>query len=78
MEAAGIEPESNLTATGELPCGCVICKECLAANALYGPCSDCHWMASLDADLQRVVAAWNRLSAAIKTAIVFLIKSRLG
>jgi hypothetical protein len=72
MEAAGIEPASDFDATGQLPCGRVICEECRAANALQGPCSDCHWMAFLDADLQRIVAAWNGLPAAIKAAFVVL------
>ena len=76
MKAAGIEPASDFDATGKLRCGCVICEDCRAANALHGPCPDCRWMASLDADLQGIITVWNGLPAAIKAAFVVLVRSQ--
>jgi hypothetical protein len=76
MEAAGIEPASNLAATGQLPYGRVICEEYRAASALYNACSSCLNLTSVDADLQRVVAAWVALPEAIRRAVVVLIESQ--
>jgi hypothetical protein len=61
---------------GKLPCGCVICEQCRAANALHDACSEKHCMAPLDADLQCIVAAWNVLPSAIKAAILVLAQSQ--
>ena len=74
MEAAGIEPAGDFAATGKLPCGCVICEECRAANALHGDCSSCLCMASLDADLQQIVETWSSLPGPIRAAILTLAK----
>jgi hypothetical protein len=76
MEAAGIESASDFDATDQLPCGCVFCEECRAANALHDDCSSCLNLTSADADLQRVVAAWVALPKVIRRAIVVLIESQ--
>ena len=53
----GVEPNLNSDATADSDCGCVNCPACCAANALQGGRSDCPALASLDANLQRVVGA---------------------
>jgi hypothetical protein len=73
MEAAGIEPASDFDTTGQLPCGCVVCEECRAANALHCESSNCLSLASTDPNLQRVIAAWDTLSKAAKAAILALL-----
>jgi len=73
MEAAGIEPASDFDATGKLPCGCVFCEECRAANALQSKRSTWLNMASLDADLHRVIASWPALPGPIRAAMMALV-----
>jgi hypothetical protein len=73
MEAVGIEPASDFDVTGQSPSGCVFCAECRAANALHCESSNCLSLALTDANLQRVIAAWNQLSKAAKAAILALL-----
>jgi hypothetical protein len=40
MAEAGIEPNGDFDAIGNLPCDCVICGECRDANALLLGCSN--------------------------------------
>jgi hypothetical protein len=73
MEAAGMEPAScsNLTDNA-----CYVCENCQhpsAARALHSGGLNCHFLASLDADLQRVIAEWENLPAAIRRATLALI-----
>lgn len=75
MEAAGIEPSSDLAATGKLPCGCVICEECRAALALQNWRPQWLEVTFDDPDLQRVVESWDALPAAMKAAIMALVRS---
>jgi len=74
--ATGFEPAGDFTTSGILPCGCVIYEECRAARALHADCPGCLGLASLDTDLQRVIAAWGGLPVAIRAAITALIASQ--
>ena len=56
-----------------LPCGCVICEECRAARVLQPGRSNWLDTSSLDADLQRVIVAWDLLPEAVRTAVLALI-----
>ena len=69
----GVEPNLNSDATADGDCGCVNCPACCAANALQGGRSDCPALASLDADLQRVVGAWDGLPTHIRKTILALV-----
>jgi hypothetical protein len=75
--AVGIEPAVDFDATGKLPCGCVICDECRAAMALQSGRTEWLEWASLDADLQRVIASWTQLPPAIRVAIAAIVQSQL-
>jgi hypothetical protein len=75
MAEAGIEPNGDFDATGNLPCGCVICEECRAARALRFARSNWPDLASLDVDLQSVHAVWDGLPVAIRNAVLALIRS---
>ena len=69
----GVEPNLNSDATADGDCGCVNCPACCAANALQGGRSDCPALASLDADLQRLVGAWDGLPTHIRKTILALV-----
>jgi hypothetical protein len=73
-EAAGIESASCARLTVEANCGCVECHHPCAARALHPGGPDCHFVSSLDADLQAVIAAWERLPTAIRKAITALLE----
>jgi hypothetical protein len=75
VEAAGIEPASDFAVTRDLACSCIVCEECRAANALQNGGSNCHFLASADADLQRVVGVWDGLPGAMRKAILALVGS---
>jgi hypothetical protein len=72
-KGSGIEPAFNSDATDFLPCGCVNCQQCRAARALHLGCPDWLYVASADADLQRVIAAWDALPQAIRAAVMAVI-----
>jgi|GEM_PF-7096905 len=72
--AAEIERSNDFDATGKLPCGCVICEECRAALALQNWRLERLEVAFADAELQRVVEAWNQLSTSVRAAIAILVK----
>jgi hypothetical protein len=61
VEAAGIEPSDDFDATGSSICNCENCQG--------------HFLASLDADLQRVMAAWERLPKAMRKAVLAIVVS---
>ena len=69
----GIEPALNSDATDILPCSCVNCQQCRAARALHFGCPDWPSVASSDADLQRIIAAWDALPQAIRVAVMAVI-----
>jgi hypothetical protein len=62
---AGIEPASCAEPTLNCLCACVKCQHPCAARALHSGGLNCQFMASLDAELQRVIAAWDGLPVAI-------------
>ena len=72
----GFESTSDFDATGKLPCGCVICEQCRAANALHCESFNCLSLASIDTNLQEVIAAWDGLPEAIRRAVMALIGSQ--
>jgi hypothetical protein len=69
VEAAGIEPSADIYATDNALCNCEYCQQCRAANALHFDCVKSHFLASLDTDLQRVIAGWERLDGTTRHAI---------
>jgi hypothetical protein len=52
------------------------CPECRAARALNSGGLNCCCLASLDPELQRVIAAWDGLPEAIREAAIALIGSQ--
>jgi hypothetical protein len=64
--ATGIEPASCGESTVNGDCGCVECQPPCAARALHSGGLNCQCLASLDPDLQRVIAAWDELPPAIR------------
>jgi hypothetical protein len=75
VEAAGIEPSDDFDATENGICDCENCQQCRAAYALHLECFKGHLMASFDADLQRVIAVWERLDVLARRAISELLTS---
>jgi hypothetical protein len=73
VQAAGIEPASCAESTVNCDGGCVKCQTPCAARALHPGGLNCHFLSSLDADLQRVIAAWDGLPVAIRRATLALI-----
>jgi hypothetical protein len=69
----GVEPNLNSDVIADNDCGCVNCPACCAANALQDGHIDCPALASLDADLQRVVGAWDGLPAHMRKTILALV-----
>jgi hypothetical protein len=49
---------------------CEMCQQCRAAYALHFECFKGHFLASLDADLQRVISAWKSLDDESRWAIM--------
>jgi hypothetical protein len=74
--ATGFEPGVDFDASAYDTCDCEFCQGYRAANALHSGHSNCLDVASLDADLRRVIAAWARLPEAIRNAVVALAASQ--
>ena len=72
----GFEPTLNSAATDDGLCGCENCQSVRAARALYVGGPNCPALASLDADLQQVITAWEGLPEAIRRAILGLVTSQ--
>ena len=69
MEAAGIEPASDFAVSPNGDCLCDFCEGWRAALALQNDGSSWLDLTQLDADLQRMISAWDMLPDAIKRAI---------
>ncbi len=70
VEAAGIEHGDDIIANEDQLCSCEKCQECRAANALHGNCSTGRYLASLDPDLQSLIASWGSLDEASKGRLI--------
>jgi hypothetical protein len=75
MEAAGIEPSADVAATENSVCDCENCQQCRAARALHFECFKSHFLASLDADLQRVVYAWALAEPPLRQMILAIVNT---
>jgi hypothetical protein len=75
VEAAGIEPAHEIDANDEKVSDCVTRVEPRAAPALHSGRPDWLELSSLDADLQSVVLAWEKISEPIRNCIVALVYS---
>ncbi len=73
-----IEPPIESDSTSRRPCGCEFCIKPGAANALHFCGSNCQFLAMIDANLQSVIAIWERLPEAIRNAITALARSQEG
>ena len=73
MEAAGIEPSDDFDATDSGLCDCENCRQCRAAYALHLECFKGQFLASVDTDLRRVIAGWERLTDALRNAVMTLV-----
>lgn len=72
---AGLEPASDSALNAYQLCGCEKCRSCRAALALHKECIESRLLASLDIDLQHIIAAWEQLLASIKKAIRTLVNA---
>jgi hypothetical protein len=77
-EGMGFEPTLESAATDDCDGGCEKCLSVHAAMALHCESSNCLSLASIDADLQEVIAAWDGLPEAIRKAVMALIGSQEG
>jgi hypothetical protein len=75
VEAAGIEPASEIDVTSSAASGCEKQETPSAANALHCSDSKCLDLASIDADLREVLLAWSALPKSVRQVIVLLAKS---
>jgi hypothetical protein len=73
VESARIELASCAESSLDRDCGCDKCDHPRAARALHSGGPNCHFLASLDPDLQRVIEAWDSLPEAIRRATLALI-----
>jgi hypothetical protein len=73
LEAAGIEPAIDSFLSLNADCGCDFCQGWRAANALQMGGPVCLLLTSVDADLQRVIEAWDELPAAMRRAVLALV-----
>jgi hypothetical protein len=69
----GFEPTRNFDVTDDGVCDCEFCQGYRAARALHVGSLNCPALASLDADLHHVIAAWGTLPEAIRRAVMALI-----
>ena len=74
--AVGIEPASCANLTESACSLCENCQQARAARALHSGGPNCHFVASLDADLRAVIAAWDALPVSIRKAAIALIESQ--
>jgi hypothetical protein len=69
----GVEPANDQAATADGDCSYGECRCSGAANALQGRRADCPAPASLDGDLQRLLAAWDGLPLRIRKTVLALV-----
>jgi hypothetical protein len=69
---AELKPESSFEVTDSGHCDCEFCQGWRAARALQNGHTNCHNVASLGPDLQRLIAAWDGLPEAIRKAATAL------
>jgi hypothetical protein len=69
----GVEPLGDFDAKRNSASTSIDRQQGAAARALHSGGPNCHCLASLDADLQRVIAAWDGLPTAIRRATLALI-----
>lgn len=75
MEAAGVEPAGDIAVNDAAATPCGICPACGAALALHGPVTALQQPAQPDAELQRLIAAWDALPAHLRAAITAIAAS---
>ena len=75
-EGTGLEPACDSAANDNAPCVCEKCHQARAALALHSGCFKWLEMASSDADLQRVIAAWGDLPKAVRRGVTALVESQ--
>ena len=71
--ATGFESAGNFDVTADWECPCDFCLGWRAANALQNNGINCLDVAQLDADLQRVISAWNGLAEVIRRVVLTLV-----
>jgi hypothetical protein len=71
-EDRGLEPLTDFGAAEDVTSISDTCPDGTTARALHSGGPDCHFLSSLDPDLQRVIAAWDGLPIPIRLAIVGL------
>ena len=76
VEDRGVEPLKDSAATSDADSTSVDCEACRAARALHLGDADWLQLSSLDADLQSVLLAWERLPEPIRRAILALVESQ--
>jgi hypothetical protein len=69
----GVEPVADFAVTADNNCGYGDCPCRGAANALQDRRANCPALASVDADLQRVLAAWDGLPLHIRKTVLALV-----
>ena len=69
VQSVGDHPAMDLEVTEAVDSGCVTFSRSHVANALQDGCSDCPTLASLDADLQRVIPMWKQLPSARNSSV---------
>ena len=72
----GFEPTCNFVANDNAVCVCEKCHQARAALALHSGCFKWLELALNDADLRRLVAAWDELPEAIRRAVISLVESQ--
>ena len=72
----GFEPTCNSAASNNAACACEKCQAARAALALHSGCFKWLESALIDADLRKVIVAWDRLSGPIRDAMLALVRSQ--
>jgi hypothetical protein len=76
VEDRGLEPLVDFDATENAASTSIDRQQGGAARALHSGGPNCQLLSSLDPDLQRVIAAWDGLPAAIRKATLALVGSQ--
>ena len=73
--ATGFEAADKIVVTDDCDCPCDFCQGCALANALQTDGSNCLDLASLDADLQCVISAWDGLPEVVRRIVLTLVST---